>query len=154
MIIFMQHAQDCLRTVAQSVFTSYTDPQDIEDPTDYSAPFNRRIASIRARSKQLAPSILEGTFVEDHSVWELKSETEKRRIELMLRAKDVVEWLVCEPIGANNELVNKMEHEILCYFADLQKKGATDQDILVAWNYISTALAGAVGREFQIKTVN
>jgi len=154
MLKIFRYLYDGSIAVIQSVSPSGFVPEKMEDFTDYERPFKVRMQSIRSRSTRLSPSILEGTFVEDHSFWELKSETERRRIELMLRAKDVVEWLVCEPIGANDDLVNKMEHEVLCYFADLQKKGASDQDILVAWNYISTSLAGAVGREFQIKTVN
>ena len=47
-----------------------------------------------------------------------------------------------------------MEHDVLSYFAERQANGATDHDILVAWNYISTTLAGVVGREFDVKVVN
>ena len=125
-----------------------------DDKTDYNASFRVKMARIRAASTQISPSIIEGTFIENHAHWEMKSEREKRRIQLMIMAKDVVEWLVCEPIGSNEKLVSKMEHDVLAYFAEAQKNGATDRDILVTWNYVSTCLAGIFGREFQIKTVD
>ena len=124
------------------------------DETDYQKPFHDRISVLRAQSTQLSPSIIQGTFTEDHAVWDQKSAAEKRRIQLMIMAKDVVEWLVCEPIGSNDQQVSKMEHDVLSYFAERQANGATDHDILVAWNYISASLAGAVGREFDVKVVN
>ena len=129
-------------------------PEEPADETDYNKPFKDRVNALRAQSTQLSPSIIEGTFSEDHSVWDSKSETEKRRIQLMLMAKDVVEWLVCEPIGSNDQQVSKMEHDVLSYIAERQANGATDHDILVAWNYISTTLAGVVGREFDVKVLN
>ena len=124
------------------------------DETDYLKQFQDRIRALRAKSTQLSPSIIEGTYAEDHTAWDQKSAAEKRRIQLMIMAKDVVEWLVCEPIGSNDQEVSKMEHDVLSYFAERQANGATDHDILVAWNYISASLAGAVGREFDVKVVN
>ena len=121
---------------------------------DYDNAFKERVDAIRAKSSRLSPSVIEGTFVENHAHWDMKSEEEKRRIQLMLMAKDVVEWLVCEPIGSNEKLVSKMENDVLAYFAEAEKNGATDRDILVTWNYVSTCLAGIFGREFQIKTVD
>jgi len=131
-----------------------TDKELDDHKIDYDASFKAKMARIRAASTQISPSIIEGTFIEHHAHWEMKSEREKRRIQLMIMAKDVVEWLVCEPIGSNEKLVSKMEHDVLCYFAEAQKNGATDRDILVTWNYVSTCLAGIFGREFQIKTVD
>ena len=69
----------------------------------------------------------------------------------MIMAKDVVEWLVCEPIGSNEKLVSKMEQDVLAYFAEAQKNGATDRDILVTWNYVSTCLAGILDVSFRSK---
>jgi hypothetical protein len=143
-----------LRAVAEFLVPVDSAVDEHSDQTDYQKPFHDRINALRAKSTQLSPSIIEGTFKEDHAAWDQKSLAEKRRIQLMIMAKDVVEWLVCEPIGSNDQQVSKMEHDVLSYFADRHEKGATDHDILVAWNYISAALAGAVGREFDVKVVN
>ena len=145
---------DLTRTVLTLKMPAKSAAAEPLDETDYLKRFKDRINALRAQSTQLTPSIIEGTFAEDHSAWDQKSAVEKRRIQLMIMAKDVVEWLVCEPIGSNDQQVSKMEHDVLSYFADRQANGATDQDILVAWNYISAALAGAVGREFDVKVVN
>ena len=47
-----------------------------------------------------------------------------------------------------------MEHDVLAYFLEAEKNGASERDILVAWNYVSTFLAGVYGREFQVKVVD
>ena len=49
----------------------------------------------------------------------------------MIMAKDVVEWLVCEPIGSNEKLVSKMEQDVLAYFAEAQKM---EQPIEIFWS--------------------
>ena len=154
MIKSSYYSEGVTHAVLKTFMRKTSIPEEPADETDYNKPFKDRVNALRAQSTQLSPSIIEGTFSEDHSVWDSKSETEKRRIQLMLMAKDVVEWLVCEPIGSNDQQVSKMEHDVLSYFAERQANGATDHDILVAWNYISTTLAGVVGREFDVKVVN
>jgi len=154
MIRILGKMWDLSRVVFTLSVPATSDADKLIDETDYHKPFNDRISVLRAQSTQLSPSIIEGTFAEDHTVWDQKSAAEKRKIQLMIMAKDVVEWLVCEPIGSNDQQVSKMEHDVLSYFAERQANGATDHDILVAWNYISASLAGAVGREFDVKVVN
>ena len=146
--------RDLFREVFTSSVPATSATHQLIDETDYHKLFHDRMSALRAQSTQLSPSIIEGTFTEDYAIWDQKSAAEKRRIQLMIMAKDVVEWLVCEPIGSNEQQVSKMEHDVLSYFAERQANGATDQDILVAWNYISASLAGAVGREFDVKVVN
>ena len=146
--------RDLFREVFTSSVPATSATDQLIDETDYHKLFHDRMRALRTQSTQLSPSIIEGTFAEDHAVWDQKSAAEKRRIQLMIMAKDVVEWLVCEPIGSDDQQVSKMEHDVLSYFAERQANGAKDQDILVAWNYISASLAGAVGREFDVKVVN
>ena len=153
MILRLRTKIDLTRAFFMSFMPEKLDADEAIDETDYNKRFNDRLDMLRAQSTQLSPSIIEGTFEEDHAAWDQKPAEEKRRIQLMIMAKDVVEWLVCEPIGSNEEQVSKMENDVLSYFAQRQVDGATDHDILVAWNYISASLAATVGREFDVKVV-